>query len=62
MKVEKAKKGEGYYLILTDEEYENIRPFLNRYGMLDENPEIEEGWLEQSQQSDTKRIGGEESG
>jgi len=52
MKVEKAK-GEGYYLIVTDEEYEKLRPFLNRYGMLDKNPEIEKRWREQSIPSDT---------
>jgi len=54
MKVEKAEGG-GYYLICSDEEYKRIRPFLNRYGMLDANPEIEKKWLDQSAESDTKR-------
>jgi len=54
MKVEKAK-GEGYYLIVTDEEYKRIRPLLNRYGMLDKNPEIEKRWHEQSLVSDKER-------
>jgi len=54
MKVEKAEGG-GYYLIVSDEEYKRIRPLLNRYGMLDANPEIEKKWLEQSVESDNKR-------
>ena len=47
MKVEKAE-GKGYYIICTDEEYQRLRPFLNRYSWLDNNPEIEEKWKAQS--------------
>lgn len=36
MKITKEPK--GYYLDLTDEEYERLKPFLNRYGFLDKFP------------------------
>lgn len=39
MKIIKDKKSKGYLLDLTEEEMENLKPFLNRYGFLDKFPQ-----------------------
>ena len=41
MKVKENPNGEGYYLDVTEEEHEKLKPFLNRYGFLDKFPQIE---------------------
>jgi len=38
MNIIKNPKGEGYYLDLSEEELEKLKPFLNRYGLLDHFP------------------------
>ena len=39
MKIIPNKDGVNYNLELSDEEYEKLQPFLNRYGLLDRFPE-----------------------
>jgi len=38
MKIKNAEDGVNYYLEVSDEEYEKLQPFLNRYGLLDRVP------------------------
>ena len=39
MKLELNEDGTHYDLILSDEEYEELQSFLNRYGLLDRFPQ-----------------------
>jgi len=38
MKIIQAEDGVNYYLEVSEEEYEKLQPFLNRYGLLDRFP------------------------
>ena len=39
MEIILAEDGVHYYLELSEEEYEDLQPFLNRYGLLDRFPQ-----------------------
>ena len=39
MKIIEAEDGVHYYLEMSEEEYEDMQPFLNRYGLLDRFPQ-----------------------